>query len=140
MEKFPEAGVKLHPYDTAAVFEIYIKATPELVWEAITDPELRAKYSFGVAIRSDWTPGSEYRSGVPGVGANGAVRRLADDPVGSQNAVGDRRAAHDARLAAVLGGIGLRLGGRPKWRNTSVSPNHVIAAIAPFPRVSTISP
>jgi uncharacterized protein YndB with AHSA1/START domain len=50
-----------------AVFEIYIKTTPERLWEAITDPEMRAKYSFGVATTSDWTPGSSYSSGVPGV-------------------------------------------------------------------------
>jgi uncharacterized protein YndB with AHSA1/START domain len=50
-----------------AVFEIYIKTTPERLWEAITDPEMRAKYSFGVGTTSDWTPGSTYRSGVPGV-------------------------------------------------------------------------
>jgi uncharacterized protein YndB with AHSA1/START domain len=50
-----------------AVFEIYIKTTPERLWEAITDPEMRAKYSFGVAITSDWTQGSDYKSGVPGV-------------------------------------------------------------------------
>ena len=49
-----------------AVFEIYIKTTPERLWEAITDPEMRAKYSFGVQTHSDWTPGSEYGSGVPG--------------------------------------------------------------------------
>ena len=49
------------------VFEIYIKTTPERLWEAITDPEMRAKYSFGVAINSDWTQGSTYSSGVPGV-------------------------------------------------------------------------
>ena len=67
MEKYPEAGIKLHPDDTAAVFEIYIKTTPERLWEAITEPELRAKYSFGVATRSDWTPGSQYRAGVPEV-------------------------------------------------------------------------
>jgi uncharacterized protein YndB with AHSA1/START domain len=30
-----------------AVFEIYIKTKPERLWEAITDPEMRAKYSFG---------------------------------------------------------------------------------------------
>src|SRR5687768_6704046 len=30
------------------VFEIYIKTTPERLWEAITDPKMRAKYSFGV--------------------------------------------------------------------------------------------
>jgi len=50
-----------------AVFEIYIKTTPERLWEAITDPKLRAKYSFGVETHSDWTPGSGYQSGVPGV-------------------------------------------------------------------------
>jgi uncharacterized protein YndB with AHSA1/START domain len=40
------------------VFEIYIKATPERIWEAITDPEIRAKYHFGARPTSDWTPGS----------------------------------------------------------------------------------
>jgi len=49
------------------VFEIYIKTTPERLWEAITDAEMRAKYSFGVRTDSDWTPGSSYESGVPGV-------------------------------------------------------------------------
>ncbi|MEA2577353.1 MAG: hypothetical protein QOD78_941 [Chloroflexota bacterium] len=42
------------------VFEIYIKTTPERLWEAITDSEMRSKYNFGVAVRSDWTPGSGY--------------------------------------------------------------------------------
>src|SRR4051794_2762311 len=50
-----------------AVFEIYIKTTPKRLWEAITDPEMRAKYSFGVATNSDWTQGSTYSAGVPGV-------------------------------------------------------------------------
>jgi len=49
------------------VFEIYIKTTPERLWEAITDPEMRAKYSFGVETNSDWTPGSGYEASVPGV-------------------------------------------------------------------------
>jgi uncharacterized protein YndB with AHSA1/START domain/DNA-binding transcriptional ArsR family regulator len=42
------------------VFEIYIKTTPERLWEAITDPKLRAKYNFGMGLESDWTPGSSY--------------------------------------------------------------------------------
>src|ERR687894_694283 len=50
------------------VFEIYIKTTPERLWEAITDSELRAKYSFGVGTRSDWTPGSRYEAVHPGAG------------------------------------------------------------------------
>ena len=47
------------------VFEIYIKTTPERLWQAIVDPELRRKYSFGVAVRSDWTPGSKYTAVSP---------------------------------------------------------------------------
>ncbi|MDQ1532314.1 MAG: hypothetical protein QOF28_75 [Actinomycetota bacterium] len=42
------------------VFEIYIKTTPERLWEAITDSEIRSKYQFGAGIRSDWTPGSRF--------------------------------------------------------------------------------
>jgi uncharacterized protein YndB with AHSA1/START domain len=49
------------------VFEIYIKTTPERLWEAITDPQMRAKYSFGVGTTSDWTEGSTYKASVPGV-------------------------------------------------------------------------
>jgi uncharacterized protein YndB with AHSA1/START domain len=49
------------------VFETYIKTTPERLWEAITDPEMRAKYSFGVRTNSDWAPGSHYKASVPGV-------------------------------------------------------------------------
>ena len=44
------------------VFEIYIKTTPERLWEAITDGEMRAKYNFGVGVESDWTNGSAYHS------------------------------------------------------------------------------
>jgi uncharacterized protein YndB with AHSA1/START domain len=67
MEKFPEAGAELYPDDTAAVFEVFIKTTPERVWDAITDPDQRSRYSFGVRTESDYTDGSAYRSSVPGV-------------------------------------------------------------------------
>src|SRR5579862_1928730 len=40
------------------VFEIYIKTTPDRLWEAITDPEIRAKYNFGATVNSDWKAGS----------------------------------------------------------------------------------
>lgn len=42
------------------VFEIYIRTTPERLWAAITDPDVRARYHFGNRITSDWTPGSRY--------------------------------------------------------------------------------
>jgi uncharacterized protein YndB with AHSA1/START domain len=44
------------------VFEIYIKTTPQRLWEAITDGEMRRSYNFGVGVESDWTPGSSYES------------------------------------------------------------------------------
>ena len=65
---------------TLTVFEIYIKATPERVWEAITDPEQRAKFSFGVETRSDYTQGSTYEGGVPGVVDISAGENLEVDP------------------------------------------------------------
>ncbi len=40
------------------VFEIYIRTTPERLWEAITDPEIRSKYNFGAVVESDWTTGA----------------------------------------------------------------------------------
>jgi uncharacterized protein YndB with AHSA1/START domain len=63
------------------MFEIYIKTTPERLWEAITDPEIRSKYNFGAAPRSEWTPGARIEMGAPGAGgllADGEV--LEADP------------------------------------------------------------
>ena len=50
------------------VFEIYIKTTPERLWKAITDDEMRRKYWFGVGVISDWTPGSRVEALHPGAG------------------------------------------------------------------------
>jgi uncharacterized protein YndB with AHSA1/START domain len=50
------------------VFEIYIKTTPERLWEAITSNEMRQRYSFGVGVNSDWTPGGSYEGFHPGAG------------------------------------------------------------------------
>ena len=50
------------------VFEIYIRTTPERLWEAITDSEIRSKYQFGARITSDWTPGLALRDGHSGGG------------------------------------------------------------------------
>ena len=56
---------KLEEDTMEKVFEIYIKTTPERLWEAITDSELRQKYSFGVGVSSDWSPGSRYQAVHP---------------------------------------------------------------------------
>jgi DNA-binding transcriptional ArsR family regulator len=50
------------------VFEIYIRTTPEQLWEAIVDPETRSKYNFGAGVRSDWKVGSRMEMGSPKAG------------------------------------------------------------------------
>ena len=62
------------------VFEIYVKTTPERLWEAITSEQMRARYSFGVGTVSDWTQGSEYKASVPGVIDIAAGENLEVDP------------------------------------------------------------
>jgi uncharacterized protein YndB with AHSA1/START domain len=51
------------------VFEIYIRTTPERLWEAITDGEIRSRYTFGNTFDSDWTTGSSYEMTNPKAGA-----------------------------------------------------------------------
>src|SRR5256712_11809444 len=64
------SGLKKRLEDTMEkVFEIYIKTTPERLWEAITNPEMRRKYSFGVGVNSDRKPRSRYE----GVSRNAPV-------------------------------------------------------------------
>jgi uncharacterized protein YndB with AHSA1/START domain len=63
------------------VFEIYIRTTPERLWKAITDPEIRSKYNFGSRLTSDWTPGSRYEMSHPGTtGLLGEGKNLEVDP------------------------------------------------------------
>jgi uncharacterized protein YndB with AHSA1/START domain/DNA-binding transcriptional ArsR family regulator len=64
------AGLKSELEDNMEkVFEIYIRTTPERLWDAITDPEMRTKYHFGSRIESEWSEGSGYalvHEGAPG--------------------------------------------------------------------------
>jgi uncharacterized protein YndB with AHSA1/START domain len=63
------------------VFEIYIRTTPERLWEAITDPDIRSKYNFGSRVTSDWTPGSRFEMSHHGAdGLLGEGENLEVDP------------------------------------------------------------
>jgi uncharacterized protein YndB with AHSA1/START domain len=63
------------------VFEIYIRTTPERLWEAITDPEVRSKFHFGVSAQSDWAEGSRYELRHPSSdGALAEGENLVVDP------------------------------------------------------------
>ena len=40
------------------VYEVYIRATPEQVWRAITESEFTKQYYYDNTVESDWQPGS----------------------------------------------------------------------------------
>jgi uncharacterized protein YndB with AHSA1/START domain len=76
------AGLKheLEEHVMEKVFEIYIKTTPDRLWEAITDDAKRRLYNFGVGVTSDWTPGSRYEAAHPSGVDIAAGENLEVDP------------------------------------------------------------
>jgi uncharacterized protein YndB with AHSA1/START domain/biotin operon repressor len=62
------------------VFEIYIRTTPERLWEAITDPTIRARYSFGSRPEGDLAVGSHFSMTHPHGGVLGEGDYLEVDP------------------------------------------------------------
>ncbi len=43
------------------VYELYIRTTPEKLWEAITRPEMTRQYFYANDVESDWKVGSAIR-------------------------------------------------------------------------------
>jgi uncharacterized protein YndB with AHSA1/START domain len=68
---------------TTQVYRVYIKATPQAVWDAITKPEWTEKYGYGGLAEYDLRPGGAFRQtpgaamraypGVPDVIVDGEV-------------------------------------------------------------------
>jgi len=46
---------------TTQVYRVYIKATPEAIWEAITSPEWTERYGYGGRVEYDLRPGAPYK-------------------------------------------------------------------------------
>jgi uncharacterized protein YndB with AHSA1/START domain len=42
------------------VYAVFIRATPEQIWDAITKPEFTTRYFYGSAVDSTFEPGSPY--------------------------------------------------------------------------------
>jgi uncharacterized protein YndB with AHSA1/START domain len=70
------------------VYRVYIKATPQAVWDAITKPEWTERYGYGGRGEYDLRPGGAYRgmtsepmraAGAPEVGVDGEVIEV-DEP------------------------------------------------------------
>jgi uncharacterized protein YndB with AHSA1/START domain len=47
------------------VYTVFIKASPERVWRAITDGDDTVRYYFGTRVRSDWSVGAPIRYDYP---------------------------------------------------------------------------
>ncbi len=59
----------------AHVYEVFIRTTPERLWQAITDGELTQKYFYNYRVESTWRPGASYAYHDPEgkVGLSGEV-------------------------------------------------------------------
>src|SRR5215470_13810759 len=73
---------------TTQVYEVYIKASPQAIWDAITSPEWTVKYGYRGAVEFELRPGGAYRAhstpamqamGIPDVVVDGVVEH-ADPP------------------------------------------------------------
>jgi uncharacterized protein YndB with AHSA1/START domain len=49
------------PTKTVQVYQVYIKATPQAIWDAITKPEWTERYGYGGRGAYDLRPGGAYR-------------------------------------------------------------------------------
>jgi uncharacterized protein YndB with AHSA1/START domain len=67
---------------TTQVYRVYIKASAEAIWDAITKPEWTEKYGYGGRVEYDLRPGGAYRAftseamrsaGAPDLGVDGEV-------------------------------------------------------------------
>ena len=72
---------------TTQVYRVYIRATPQAIWDAITTPEWTERYGYGGKVAFDLQPGGEFRhiasdrmraAGLPEVMVVGEV--LESDP------------------------------------------------------------
>jgi uncharacterized protein YndB with AHSA1/START domain len=67
---------------TTQVYRVYIRATPEAIWEAITDPAWSDRYGYGGRVEFDLRPGGAYRTlSNDGMRAMGVGEVVADGEV-----------------------------------------------------------
>ena len=42
-------------------YQAYIRTAPAALWEALTNPQMTRQYFYGLAVASDWKPGSSIK-------------------------------------------------------------------------------
>ncbi|MGW7367636.1 SRPBCC domain-containing protein [Streptomyces sp. NPDC054841] len=50
---------------TSLVFDLYVRATPQEVWAALTDPAMVPRWRFGMTFETDWQAGSPLTTRSP---------------------------------------------------------------------------
>ena len=82
---------------TTQVYEIYIKAPPQAIWQAITSPEWTERYGYKGAIEMELRPGGSYRAlANPGMKAMGMLDVVIDGVVEESDP--PRRLVHTYRF------------------------------------------
>lgn len=90
---------------TTQVYRVYIKATPEAIWTAITDPDWTEKYGYGTRNECELRPGGSFRAlsnegmlqtGAPEVAIDGEIIEV----VPNQKLVQTWKMAMDPEVAA----------------------------------------
>ena len=56
----------METFAPASVFTVFVKATPEQVWRAITESDFTRRYYYASTVESEWTAGAPYRYLVDG--------------------------------------------------------------------------
>jgi len=46
--------------DPVHIFELFIRTTPERLWDALTNPALTQQYFFSLSVEAEWSPGAKY--------------------------------------------------------------------------------
>lgn len=62
------------------VYVIYVRTTPETLWDALTQPEFTKRYWAETWQESDWKPGSDWKLMIPDGRIGDAGRILESDP------------------------------------------------------------
>jgi len=82
------------------VYEVFIRTTPQKLWQALTDGEVTKRYFFGETVDSDWKAGSEWHSTGPEGNRDVEGNVLESDP--PRRLVMTWRALYDPELSSEL--------------------------------------
>jgi uncharacterized protein YndB with AHSA1/START domain/DNA-binding transcriptional ArsR family regulator len=82
------------------VYQVFIRTTPQKLWQALTDGEVTKRYFFGETVHSDWKAGSEWHSTGPEGSRDVEGKVVESDP--PRRLVMTWRALYDPELSSEL--------------------------------------